>query len=114
MEYFKQSNILNPYCPWWFNLGPVFTHFSNGHYQQALEFANRIHIPGVFWNCVFKIAALSQLSRTKEGTELADKFLVEFPGKAEATCFVLRAVLFDEIVYQRISEGFKKAGLPVL
>jgi TolB-like protein len=90
MEYFRQSNILNPYYPWWVNLGPVFTHFHNGNYNEALQFANRIHISAVFWNPVFKIAALSQLSRIKEASELANKFQIQFPGKAEAACMILK------------------------
>jgi tetratricopeptide (TPR) repeat protein len=46
MEYFKQSHALNPYYPWWFNLGPIFINFYNGNYNKALEFADHINIPG--------------------------------------------------------------------
>ncbi len=113
MEYFKQSKNLNPYYPWWLNLAPIFTNFYTGKYKEALEYANRIHIPGVFWNDVFKIAALGQLSHIKETSDLAEKFQIQFPGKAEAACVILEKILFDKLVYDRIREGIHKAGLPV-
>lgn len=111
-DYFNQSVILNPYYAWWVNLGPVFTHVSYSNYVEALEFANRINIPGVFWDSVIKIAVLGQLSRP-EAAELAAEFETKFPGKAEVTCSILKAILFDEIVHDRIKEGLNKAGLSV-
>lgn len=113
MEYFRLSNVLNPYYSWWVNLGPVFTHFYNGNYNGALEFANRIHIPGVFWNSIFKIAALGQLSRTKEASDLAEQFGLHYPGKAVEACAVLKGILFHELVHDRIKAGLLKAGLDV-
>jgi hypothetical protein len=113
MEYFMQSTILNPYYSWWVNLGPIFVHFFNANYEQALVYANLINIPGVFWNDVLKIAILGQLSRTEEAAGLAEKFKIEFPGKAGETCSILKAILFDEIIHDRIKEGLIKAGLPV-
>jgi hypothetical protein len=75
--------------------------------------ANLINIPGVFWNYIFKISALGQLNRIEEAQTAANKFQLEFPGKAQAACAILRVVLFHESVYDRIKEGLMKAGLPV-
>jgi len=113
MKYFEQTNILNPYYPWWVNLGPVFMHFYNGHYEEALEVANLINIPGVFWNYIFKISALGQVNRIEEAQTAANKFQLEFPGKAQTASEILRLLLFHESVYTRIKEGLMKAGLPV-
>jgi len=113
IEYFNHSNILNPYCPWWVNLGPIFSHFHFGNYNQALQYANRIHMPELFWNPVFKIAALAQLSRIKEATELANTFQLQFPGKAEPARMIIEKILFDDLTYNRIKEGLQKARLPV-
>ena len=112
MEYFNQANILNPYYPWWVNLGPILMHFYYGDYLSALEFANRINIPGVFWNYIFKIAALGQLNCIEEATMAGNTFQEQFPGKAEAACAILKVVLFHESVHDRIKEGLLKAGLP--
>ena len=113
MKYFDQTNTLNPYYPWWVNLGPFFTHFSNGNFTGAFEYANRIHIPGVLWDAVFKIAALGQLSRIEEAINFANEFQVQFPKKTEVICSILKAILFDELVYERIKAGLYNAGLPV-
>jgi len=113
MKYLEETNILNPYYPWWVNVGPILMHFYNANYEEALAFANLINIPDVFWNDVFKIAALSQLNCIEEARIAANKFLSEFPGKAEAACAILHVALFHETVYLRIREGLSKAGLPV-
>ena len=68
-------------------------------------------MPGLFWNTVFKMAALAQLSRTSDATNLANKFKVEFPGKAEPARMIIEKVLFDKLPYDRIIEGLQKAGL---
>ena len=113
IEYFDRSNLLNPYYPWWVNLGPIFSHFHYGNYEQALHFANRIYMPGLFWSPVFRIAALAKLARIEEATELASSFQLEFPGKAEPARKIIQKILFDELAYDRIKDGLKKAGLPV-
>ena len=111
MQYFEQTNILNPYYPWWVNLGPIFMHYYYENYESALAFANRINIPGVFWNDVFKISALGNLNRREEASALAAKFQKQFPQGAVAASGVLHVVLFHESVYDRVKEGLIKAGI---
>jgi TolB-like protein len=113
MEYFEKTNILNPYYPWWVNIGPIMMNFYNCNYEEALEFANLINIPGVFWNHIFKISALGQLQRIEEAREEVNRFQKQFPGKAVAASAILQVALFHESVYERIKEGLNKAGLPV-
>jgi len=113
MEYFRQSNILNPYYSWWVNLGPIFTNFYNENYHAAFEFSNRIHIPGVFWNLVFRIAALGQLERFKEVSDLTEQFDIQFPGKGPEVCAILESILFHKIVHDRIKEGLQKGGVMI-
>ena len=36
--------------------------------------------------------------------------LVQFPGKAEEACLILKMMLFHEEVHDRIKEGIHKAG----
>ncbi len=113
MAFFEQSNKLNPYYPWWANVGPICGNFFTCNFSKALEYAERINIPGVFWNDIFKIAALGQLSRTEEASKLAVQFEYQFPGKAANVCSTLKTILFHEIVHDRIKEGLYKAGLLV-
>jgi len=111
MEYFNQLNVLNPYYPWWVNLGPIYMYYYNDDYESALEFANRINIPGVFWNHIYKISALGQLGRLGEANIAAEKFKLQFPGKAEHACRILHSVLYHESVYVKIKEGLSKSGM---
>ena len=108
---YEQSIILNPFMPWWFNVGPVFAHFYNGNYERALEFANHINVPLLFWDPIFKISALGQLLRIEEASAMADKFQRSFPGVADMVPFSLRAMIFDDTTYNNILEGLNKAGL---
>ncbi|HTE23281.1 tetratricopeptide repeat protein [Flavitalea sp.] len=113
IDYFKKSTELNPYYSWWVNLGPFFAHFYSGDYEQALQFANLINIPGVFWNLLPKIAALGQLSRLDEVSVLVEEFQIQFPGMETKYCQTLKTILFHELVHDRIKEGLSKAGLDV-
>jgi TolB-like protein len=113
MHYFNQTKILNPYYAWWVNLGPYFTYVARNDFAKASEFASHINIPGSFWNYIFKIAAQSQLVPGKETAELTVKLQEEFPGKTTTASAILRALVFDDAVYERINEGLQKAGLAV-
>ena len=86
-------------------------HYYHRDYDSAIEFANRINIPGVFWNHIFKISALGLLGITNEAQAASHAFQNQFPGKAQEACTILRVLLFHESVYDRIKEGLIKAGL---
>jgi TolB-like protein len=111
LEYFERANSLNPYFPWWVNAGQIIRLFYQENYNEALEFAERINIPGVYWNNIFKIAILGQMSRTEEASDLALQYQKQFPGKAARVCLTLKTILFHEVVYNRIKEGLCKAGV---
>jgi TolB-like protein len=112
-EYFEKSNRLNPYFPWWVNAGQIICCFYTGNYNEALEYAERINIPGVSWNHIFKIASLGQLSRNEEAADLVLQFEKEFPGGGAAVCLTLEKLLFHQIVHDRIKEGLYKAGITI-
>ena len=108
---YEQSIILNPFMPWWFNVGPIFAHFYNGDYEKALEFANHINVPLLFWDPIFKISALGQLLRIEEASAMADKFQHSFPGVIDMVPDALWSMLFDDVTYKNILKGPNKAGL---
>jgi TolB-like protein len=111
LGYFEKANSLNPYYPWWVNAGQIIRLVYLENYLEALEFAERINIPGVFWNQVFKIAILGQMSRKEEASDLVSQYQKQFPGKAATVCITLKKILFHEIVHDRIKEGLDKAGI---
>ncbi|HSB92941.1 MAG TPA: hypothetical protein VLC28_07495, partial [Flavitalea sp.] len=114
IRYYEQSKQLEGGSPWWVNVGPILIHFYHGDYCSALQVANQVNIPGVFWNRFFKIAALGHLaSSTNEAAELANQFQAEFAGQAEIGCVVLKKLLADQEIYNRIEAGLVKAGISI-
>jgi hypothetical protein len=79
-------------------------------YEEALVYANLTNIPGIFWNDVLKIAALGRLSRLEEAADLAAKFQIQFPGKAQETCSILKKILFDDLFMIELKKALLKQG----
>jgi adenylate cyclase len=113
IEYFEQSKKLNGGFAWWMYVGPLLMHFSKHEFDLALQYANQINIPGVFWNQFFRIAALGQLDCLDEAADLAEQFQNEFPGQVDFGCLVLKKLLSDEKAYHQIKSGLIKAGLSI-
>ena len=45
----RRAMELNPNHAGWMHFAPLWEHFHNGEYEQALECANRVDVPGLFW-----------------------------------------------------------------
>jgi hypothetical protein len=83
MEYFMQSTILNPYYSWWINLGPIFTHFYYGNYEQALELPTDKYSRRILERYSYNCCPRPIIPFKKKRQILAAKFQMQFPGKAE-------------------------------
>ena len=45
----RRAMELNPNHAGWMHFAPLWEHFHKGEYEQALERANRVDVPGLFW-----------------------------------------------------------------
>jgi hypothetical protein len=71
-EFERGYNLLNdsirqnPYYLWWFNLGFASYFFYKKEYIQALQSAEKIDTPELFWDPLLKACALGHLGRLEE------------------------------------------------
>jgi TolB-like protein len=107
-----ESLKLNPYCPWWYNVGYYFIFFQKGCYQEALDYAVKINVSDdVYLKPLLKAAAMAELGLIAEATDEA-RFLTEnFPHilkdlKASMNSFTLDHLLVDSII-----AAVKKVGI---
>ena len=50
----------------WMHFAPLWDHFHKGEYEQALECANRVDVPGLFWPYLVMASACGHLGRRAE------------------------------------------------
>src|SRR5438046_204599 len=97
----------------WMHFAPLWEHFDKGEYEQALECANRVDVPGLFWPYLVMASACGHLGRHSEAAAAVRDLLAldpEFAAHARSnvgTCHLARG-LMDPIL-----EGLRKAGLAI-
>ena len=73
----RRAMELNPNHAGWMHFAPLWEHFHKGEYEQALERANRVDVPGLFWPFLVVASACGHLGRRAEAA-------VRGPGSAGA------------------------------
>lgn len=101
---------LNPHHPGWYWLVPGMEAYRNGEYRAALEFADRVNMPG-FWRTSLLIAAArGQMGDTAAGGRALEMLLMQCPEFAEGPEEVL-SVWWQPGVVEQLMDGLYKAGL---
>ena len=94
------------------HFAPLWDHFHKGQYEQALECANRVDVPGLFWPFLVVASACGHLGRRAEAEGAVRDLLAldpEFAAHArEHRELALRSGLMEPIL-----EGLRKAGLEI-
>ena len=62
----RRAMELNPNHAGWMHFAPLWDHFNKGEYEQALERANRVDVPGLFWPFLVMASACGHLGRRGE------------------------------------------------
>ena len=62
----RRAMELNANHAGWMHFAPLWEHFHKGEYEQALERANRVDIPGLFWPYLVAASACGHLGRRAE------------------------------------------------
>ena len=62
----RRAMELNPNHAGWMHFAPLWEHFHKGEYEQALECANRVDVPGLFWPFLVVASACGHLGRRAE------------------------------------------------
>ena len=104
---------LNPNHAGWMHFAPLWEHFRKGEYEQALERANRVDVPGAFWPYLVMASACGHLGRRAEAESAVRDLLAidpEFAAHARSNVGVWH---FASGLMDPILEGLRKAGLEI-
>src|SRR5438552_15460072 len=109
----RRAMELNASHAGWMHFAPLWNHFHKGEYEQALECANRVDVPGLFWPYLVMASACGHLGRRTEAAAAVRDLLAldpEFAAHARANIGTWH---FASGLADPILEGLRKAGLAI-
>ena len=109
----RRAMELNPNHAGWMHFAPLWDHFHKGKYEQALECANRVDVPGLFWPYLVMASACGHLGRSTEAQAAVRDLLAldpEFGAHARSNIGTWH---FASGLMDPILEGLRKAGLEI-
>jgi TolB-like protein/Tfp pilus assembly protein PilF len=109
----RRAMELNPNHAGWMHFAPLWEHFHNGEYEQALERANRVDVPGLFWPYLVVASACGHLGRRAEAEAAVRDLLALDPEFAAHARSNILSWHFASGLLEPILEGLRKAGLAI-
>src|SRR5881392_2255848 len=109
----RRAMELNANHAGWMHFAPLWDHFHKGEYEQALECANRVDVPGLFWPYLVMASACGHLGRRAEAASAVRDLLAldpEFAGHARSN---IGSWHFASGLMDPILDGLRKAGLAI-
>ena len=109
----QRAMELNANHAGWMHFAPLWDHFQKGEYEQALECANRVDVPGLFWPYLVMASACGHLSRRAEAKAAVRDLLALDPEFAAHARSNVGTWHFASGLMDPILEGLRKAGLAI-
>ena len=109
----RRAMELNPNHAGWMHFAPLWNHFHKGEYEQALECANRVDVPGLFWPFLVMASACGHLGRRAEAKAAVRDLLALDPEFAAHARSNVGTWHFASGIMEPILEGLRKAGLAI-
>lgn len=109
----RHAMELNPNHAGWMHFAPLWDHFHKGEYEQALECANRVDVPGLFWPYLVMASACGHLGRRTEAAAAVRDLLALDPEFAAHARSNVSTWHFASGLMDPILEGLRKAGLEI-
>jgi TolB-like protein/cytochrome c-type biogenesis protein CcmH/NrfG/predicted Ser/Thr protein kinase len=109
----RHAMELNPNHAGWMHFAPLWNHFHKGEYEQALECANRVDVPGLFWPYLVMASACGHLGRGAEAEAAVRDLLALDPEFAAHARSNVGTWHFASGLMDPILEGLRKAGLEI-
>ena len=109
----RRAMELNPNHAGWMHFAPLWEHFHKGEYEQALERANRVDVPGLFWPFLVVASACGHLGRRAEAESAVRDLLALDPEFAAHARSNVGTWHFASGLMEPILEGLRKAGLSI-
>ena len=109
----RRAMELNPNHPGWLHFAPLWDHFHKGEYEQALECANRVDVPGLFWPYLVMASACGHLDRRIEAEAAVRDLLALDPEFSKHARSNVATWHFASGLMEPLLEGLRKAGLDI-
>ena len=109
----RRAMELNANHAGWMHFAPLWEHFHKGEYEQALERANRVDVPGLFWPFLVLASACGHLGRHAEAAAAVRDLLALDPDFAAHARSNVGTWHFASGLMEPILEGLRKAGLSI-
>jgi TolB-like protein len=109
----RRAMELNANHAGWMHFAPLWDHFHKGEYEQALECANRVDVPGLFWPFLVMASACGRLGRRAEAKAAVRDLLALDPEFAAHACSNIGTWHFASGLMDPILDGLRKAGLSI-
>ena len=109
----RRAMELNANHAGWMHFAPLWEHFHKGDYEQALECANRVDVPGLFWPFLVMASACGHLGRRAEAEAAVRDLLALDPEFAVHVRSNVGSWHFASGLMDPILEGLRKAGLEI-
>ena len=97
----------------WMHFAPLWQHFHKGEYERALECANRVDVPGLFWPYLVMASACGHLGRRLEAQAAVRDLLALDPEFAAHARSNVGTWHFASGLMDPILDGLRKAGLSI-
>ena len=104
---------LNPYHGGWLHLVFVCDHYRKREYEQALEAAEKVNMPGYSWVSASLAAIHAQLGQTEAARKHLKTFLELAPDVARNVRAEISKWWVSEELVEDYVDGLRKAGLDV-
>ena len=102
---------LNPYHPSWYHTAPCFSAMARGAFDEAVEHAGNVGMPGFFWDPLLRAAALGLAGKSQQARGAADELLAINPQFHIDGLNAIRPIVLSEVVRERQVEGMAVAGI---
>ena len=109
----RRAMELNANHAGWMHFAPLWEHFHKGEYEQALERANRVDVPGLFWPYLVMASACGHLGRRAEAAAAVRDLLALDPEFAAHARSNVGTWHFASGLMEPILDGLRKAGLSI-
>jgi TolB-like protein/Tfp pilus assembly protein PilF len=109
----RRAMELNANHAGWMHFAPLWEHFQKGEYEGALERANRVDVPGLFWPYLVVASASGHLGRTVEAEAAVRDLLALDPEFAAHARGNIQSWHFASGLLEPILDGLRKAGLAI-
>ena len=110
----RRAMELNPHHAGWFHFSLIWDHYSRGEYDQTLEQAKRVNMPGFFWPPLVIASVCGELGRKAEAASAVNELLAIDPE----VCYPCATRYIEPWHYasgfmDSLIEGLQKAGMQI-